>query len=34
VSSGYKDVIAMTILIVIMILMPDGILGRWIRRGG
>jgi branched-chain amino acid transport system permease protein len=34
VSSGYKDVIAMTILIVIMILMPDGILGRRIRRGG
>ena len=34
VSSGYKDVIAMTILIVIMILMPDGILGRRSRRGG
>lgn len=34
VSSGYKDVIAMTILIVIMILMPDGILGRRMRRGG
>jgi len=34
VSSGYKDVIAMTILIVIMILMPGGILGRRIRRGG
>jgi branched-chain amino acid transport system permease protein len=34
VSSGYKDVIAMTILIVIMILMPDGILARRIRRGG
>jgi branched-chain amino acid transport system permease protein len=34
VSSGYKDVIAMTILIVIMILMPDGILGRRLRRGG
>ena len=34
VSSGYKDVIAMTILIVIMILMPDGILGRRVRRGG
>lgn len=34
VSSGYKDVIAMTILIVIMILMPDGILSRRMRRGG
>jgi branched-chain amino acid transport system permease protein len=34
VSSGYKDVIAMTILIVIMILMPNGILGRRARRGG
>jgi branched-chain amino acid transport system permease protein len=34
VSSGYKDVIAMTILIVIMIVLPDGILGRRLRRGG
>ena len=34
VSSGYKDVIAMSILIVIMILMPDGILSRRTRRGG
>ena len=28
VSSGYKDVVAMTMLIVIMILMPNGMLGR------
>lgn len=34
ISSGYKDVISMTILIVIMILMPNGILGRGGRRGG
>jgi branched-chain amino acid transport system permease protein len=34
VSSGYKDVIAMTILIVIMIIMPGGMLGRRTRRGG
>ena len=34
VSSGYKDAIAMAILIAIMILMPDGILGRRSRRGG
>lgn len=34
VSSGYKDVIAMTILIVIMIVMPQGLLGRKLRRGG
>ena len=34
VSSGYKDVIAMTLLIVIMIFMPDGILGRGSRKGG
>ena len=34
VSSGYKDVIAMTILLVIMILMPQGLLGRRSRRGG
>jgi branched-chain amino acid transport system permease protein len=34
VSSGYKDVIAMTILILIMILMPQGLLGRRGRRGG
>jgi branched-chain amino acid transport system permease protein len=33
-SSGYKDVIAMTILIVIMILLPNGMLGRRGRRGG
>ena len=34
ISSGYKDVIAMTILIVIMIFMPSGILGRKGRKGG
>ncbi|MEQ1880503.1 MAG: branched-chain amino acid ABC transporter permease [Burkholderiales bacterium] len=34
VSSGYKDVIAMTILIVIMIAMPNGLLGRGSRKGG
>jgi branched-chain amino acid transport system permease protein len=33
-SSGYKDVIAMAILIVIMIVLPNGILGRRGRRGG
>jgi branched-chain amino acid transport system permease protein len=33
-SSGYKDVIAMTILIAIMILMPNGMLGRSARKGG
>lgn len=34
VSSGYKDVIAMTILVAIMILMPNGMLGRGSRKGG
>ena len=34
VSSGYKDVIAMAILIVIMILMPHGMLGYGRRKGG
>jgi branched-chain amino acid transport system permease protein len=34
VSSGYKDVIAMTMLIAIMILMPNGMLGRRMRKGG
>ena len=34
ISSGYKDVISMGTLIVIMILMPNGILGRGGRRGG
>lgn len=34
ISSGYKDVISMALLIVIMILMPNGILGRAGRRGG
>lgn len=34
VSSGYKDVIAMALLIAIMIVMPSGLLGRRLRRGG
>jgi branched-chain amino acid transport system permease protein len=34
VSSGYKDVIAMAILIVIMVAMPNGLLGRRLRQGG
>jgi len=34
VSSGYKDVIAMAILILIMIVLPHGMLGRGSRRGG
>ena len=34
VSSGYKDVIAMTLLILIMIVMPQGLLGRRGRLGG
>jgi len=34
VSSGYKDVIAMTILILIMIVLPNGMLGKRARRGG
>jgi branched-chain amino acid transport system permease protein len=34
VSSGYKDVIALSVLIVIMILMPHGMLGRGGRKGG
>ncbi|MGJ7531401.1 branched-chain amino acid ABC transporter permease [Variovorax sp. GB1P17] len=34
ISSGYKDVISMVLLIVIMIVMPNGILGRGGRRGG
>jgi branched-chain amino acid transport system permease protein len=34
VSSSYKDVIAYSVLIVIMILMPQGMLGRAGRRGG
>ena len=34
VSSGYKDVIAMALLIAIMIVMPNGLLGRRLRRGG
>ena len=34
ISSGYKDVIAMAILIIIMIVMPNGLLGRRLRKGG
>ena len=34
VSSGYKDVIAMAILIAIMILLPGGLFSRRIRQGG
>jgi branched-chain amino acid transport system permease protein len=34
ISSGYKDVISMALLIAIMIVMPNGILGRGGRRGG
>lgn len=34
VSSGYKDVIAMSMLIVIMILMPQGLFGHRGRQGG
>jgi len=34
VSSGYKDVIAMALLIVIMIVLPNGMLGRGSRKGG
>lgn len=34
VSSGYKDVVAMAILVVIMIAMPNGLLGRRLRKGG
>jgi branched-chain amino acid transport system permease protein len=34
VSSGYKDVIAMTILILIMIVLPNGMLGKRTRTGG
>ena len=34
VSSGYKDVIAMTILILIMIVLPIGMLGQRVRKGG
>lgn len=34
ISSGYKDVISMVMLIVIMIFLPNGILGQGGRRGG
>jgi branched-chain amino acid transport system permease protein len=33
-ASGYKDVIAMAILILIMIVLPNGMLGRGARKGG
>ncbi|MEO7322425.1 MAG: branched-chain amino acid ABC transporter permease [Burkholderiales bacterium] len=33
-ASGYKDVVSMIMLIVIMIVMPHGMLGRGSRRGG
>ncbi len=33
-SSGYKDVIAMAVLILIMIVLPNGMLGRRVRKGG
>ncbi|MNT68626.1 High-affinity branched-chain amino acid transport system permease protein LivH [compost metagenome] len=32
--SGYKDAIALSLLIAIMILMPNGLLGRAGRKGG
>jgi branched-chain amino acid transport system permease protein len=34
VSSAYKDVVAFSVIIAIMILMPHGILGRAGRKGG
>jgi len=34
ISSGYKDVAAMVVMIVVMIVLPNGILGRAGRRGG
>src|SRR6195952_8177 len=34
ISSGYKDVVAMSLLIVIMIVMPQGLFGRRGRQGG
>jgi branched-chain amino acid transport system permease protein len=34
IASAYKDVVALTVLIVIMILVPHGILGRAGRAGG
>ena len=34
VSSAYKDVVAFSVIIAIMILMPNGILGRAGRKGG
>lgn len=33
-SSGYKDVVALTIMVAMMIMMPNGLLGRAGRRGG
>jgi branched-chain amino acid transport system permease protein len=34
VSSGYKDVIAFSVLIAVMLLLPNGMLGRAARKGG
>ena len=34
ISSNYKDVISFTVLIAIMIIMPNGMLGRTGRQGG
>ncbi|KQY15022.1 ABC transporter permease [Rhizobium sp. Root73] len=33
-SSGYKDVVALTIMLLMMVLMPNGLLGKAGRRGG
>lgn len=33
-SSGYKDAVALTIMVVMMVLMPNGLLGRAGRKGG
>lgn len=33
-SSGYKDVVALTIMLMLMVLMPNGLLGRAGRKGG
>lgn len=33
-SSGYKDVVALTIMLIVMVLMPNGLLGKAGRQGG
>lgn len=33
-SSGYKDVVALTIMVIMMVLMPNGLLGKAGRQGG